>query len=261
MSDVRYKSPSFGTSLDQVWVRACGLSSSRVARRTHKTCSSTLMVGSPARCSLAWPPALPWPQPCGTLPHLRDRPRYLKGCDSWRGSSPATSSTAAAVLASFSSSHTTRFLPSSPVFSPFMLFSFSSLVVVFLPPFFHLSAHHTSRTGGKQQTTRYGLLSHDWWWPERERREGSFYTQHPKIKFLLLLRSVLLEKLWGSCSCPSYLTEAGGCAGLGCGVQDQTLSLQHCPSPEELQWCSRYLPAVKLVWVVSTGRDTSCSWF
>lgn len=210
-----------------------------------------MMVSSPARCSLlaglAWPPALPWPQPCGTLLHLRGRPRYLKGCDSWWGSPLATSSTTASVLVSFSLSHTTYFSSSSPVFSLFMLFSFPSLVVGFLPPFFHLLAQHDPHTGGKQQATRGGFVGHDWWWPERERREGSFYTQHPKIQFLLLPRSVLLEELWGSCSCPSYLTEAGGCASLGCGVQAQALSLQHCPSSEELQWCSRYLPTVKLV--------------
>lgn len=136
------------------------------ARRTHKTCSSTLLPSSPALLltSAAWPPpSLP---PAPDLCHP-SKPQGMAGIPEklWLqvGWLPATSSTAASVLGYFFPYHSTRFLFSSSDFSPLAapaLFSFPSLAV-FLPLLFHLSAHHAPHTEGKQQAMQYNLVSHN----------------------------------------------------------------------------------------------------
>lgn len=65
VSDARYKSHPVGTSISQVWVRACGLSSNRAGnewpegrmRRAPPRCSPALLLAAPHRRRLA--PSLP----------------------------------------------------------------------------------------------------------------------------------------------------------------------------------------------------------
>lgn len=200
MSDVCYKSHPFGTSAGQVWVRACGLSSSRGGneqpeghiKRAPPHCSPALPL-SAHRCSLG--PSLP------TAPDLchpvkpQGKAGILKSCDCWWGGSPPPHPLLP--LSLLPSLHTT-----APTFYSGLLISLLSLLLHYSA--FHLFASSFSPLSSPCSLCRRKTASHaiqpckPWLMAQRrKRREGSFNTQHLNFKSLLFLWSVLLEELWG----------------------------------------------------------------
>lgn len=157
--------------------------------------------------SAAWPPAFPWPQPCGTLLNLREMSRYLTSCGCCWGVSSAASSTIASLLASFSSCcDICYFFSSSCAFSLLLLLLHCSAFLLwwcFRLLFFTTQLSKLFREEQKSkpcdaalQTTTNGKM---------KKREGSFNTQSSKSKGLFFLWSVWLRGILG-CLVPVPVT-------------------------------------------------------